>query len=453
MESGKSCSTRIRTTPSACAPQAERILVAGWLLPDAEQAGERDELVRERDARADARLGQRVAGEARTVVRLDRAGDRLGLAVVTRVVRAHDALQLGELADHPGEEVGLAEAGGAPRRRLVLAEFRRHDRREPLDPVDALELAAELVVEHHVREPGDACGERHAPVLVVEELRVGEPRPQHPLVAVHDVMRVRDRHVRDDQKPVREPSLAVHEREVLLVLLHREHQAFLRHFQERLLEMRLVHRRELDQRGYLVVERLLRGDRRCRPRRPRAPRASCARGARSSRSPCRRARAVPRSRRRARSRSRPCPGTCARASCGRSIGRARSPARCGRRAAAPGRAPDARIPRRGRPSASSSGSAASSARPRPAPRASRRAARRSRPSGTRTLPACRRGCARAARPPRPASSRNRAAPATASRRRRAPPSATVPSRAPRGPAPAPRRREQARRVVAASRTP
>ena len=58
---------------------------------------------------------------------------------------------------------------------------------------------------------------------------------------------------------------AVDEREVLLVLLHREHQAFLRHFQERLLEMRLVHSRELDQRGHLVVERLLRGDRRPAP--------------------------------------------------------------------------------------------------------------------------------------------------------------------------------------------
>ena len=57
--------------------QPERILVAGRRLSDAEQARERVELVGERD-RSTARLGQRVAGEARAVVRLDRIGDRSG---------------------------------------------------------------------------------------------------------------------------------------------------------------------------------------------------------------------------------------------------------------------------------------------------------------------------------------------------------------------------------------
>ena len=49
--SGSLRSTRMRITPSAGAAQAERILVAGRLLADAEEAGERLELVGERDAR------------------------------------------------------------------------------------------------------------------------------------------------------------------------------------------------------------------------------------------------------------------------------------------------------------------------------------------------------------------------------------------------------------------
>ena len=76
-------------------------------------AGQRLELVGERDREADAVARQRVAGEARLVVVLDRVGDLRRLAVVARVVAAHDALQLGELADHVGQQVGLGQQRGA----------------------------------------------------------------------------------------------------------------------------------------------------------------------------------------------------------------------------------------------------------------------------------------------------------------------------------------------------
>jgi hypothetical protein len=110
-------------------------------------------------------------------VRLDRAGDRLRLTVVARVVRPHDPLELGKFPDHPGKQICLAEASGAMRRGLVLAELRSEEARKALNPIDAEELTAELVMEHDVCKVRYARLERHAPVLVIEELGVREPRP------------------------------------------------------------------------------------------------------------------------------------------------------------------------------------------------------------------------------------------------------------------------------------
>ena len=95
------------------ATQRERVLVAGRQLADAEQADQRLELVGQRDDDADLVARQGVAGEARLVVVFDGFGDRRGLAVVARVVAAHGALQLGELADHVGQQIGLGELRGA----------------------------------------------------------------------------------------------------------------------------------------------------------------------------------------------------------------------------------------------------------------------------------------------------------------------------------------------------
>ena len=122
------------------AAQRERVLVAGGHLADAEQARERLELVghRHRDAAEIAR--QRVAGEARLVVVLDGVGDLVAQAVVPRVVRAHDSLQLGKLAHHVGEQVGLGE-----QRRLVRLQH---------------EVVAAERLRHHLRDACPACCDR-----------------------------------------------------------------------------------------------------------------------------------------------------------------------------------------------------------------------------------------------------------------------------------------------------
>jgi hypothetical protein len=91
------------------ATQGEGVLVAGGQLADAEHVGQRLQLVRQCDAQADIAARQLIAGEARLVVVLDRIRDIGRLAVVQRVVAAHDALQLGELADHVGQQVGLGQ--------------------------------------------------------------------------------------------------------------------------------------------------------------------------------------------------------------------------------------------------------------------------------------------------------------------------------------------------------
>jgi hypothetical protein len=102
------------------ATQGEGVLVAGGQLADAEHVGQGLQLVRQCDAQADIAARQLVAGEARLVVVLDRIGNVGRIAVVQCVVAAHDALQLGELADHVGQEVSLGQfSSGSGRPRIA----------------------------------------------------------------------------------------------------------------------------------------------------------------------------------------------------------------------------------------------------------------------------------------------------------------------------------------------
>jgi hypothetical protein len=91
------------------AAQRERVLVAGGQVADAEHAHQRLQLVGQRHHHAHRVARQLVAGKARLVVVFDGEGDVFGQAVVARVVAAHDALQLGELAHHVGQQVGLGQ--------------------------------------------------------------------------------------------------------------------------------------------------------------------------------------------------------------------------------------------------------------------------------------------------------------------------------------------------------
>ena len=94
------------------AAQRKRILVARWQIADAEHADKRLQLVSQRDDHASHAARQGVTGEARLVMVFNGIGHFSTQTIVERVIAAHDALQLGELADHVGDEIALGEHRG-----------------------------------------------------------------------------------------------------------------------------------------------------------------------------------------------------------------------------------------------------------------------------------------------------------------------------------------------------
>ena len=85
--------------------------------------------------------------------------------------------------------------------------------------------------------------------------------PQHALVALDDRRGLLRLEIADDQEPVDQLAGTVGQREVLLVLLHRQDEAFLRHFEERVVERAGVDGGPFDQRRHLVQQRVRHQDR------------------------------------------------------------------------------------------------------------------------------------------------------------------------------------------------
>ena len=108
----------------------------------------------------------------------------------------------------------------------------------------------------HFAELRHPRSQRLLAVLVEKELRVGQPGPHHALVALDHCTRIVGTNIADHQKPVGQLALAVQQRKVLLVGLHREDQAFLRHFEKFSFELAGQHVRPLDQAGDLVEQLL-----------------------------------------------------------------------------------------------------------------------------------------------------------------------------------------------------
>ena len=113
-------------------------------------------------------------------------GDGFVLALLFRVVSAHQALQLGKLADDFGEQIRLAQPRGALRLLHVGADERRKLGCEPLDALDALGLRAELLVKHDILELRQPVFEPRLQIGLVEELRIRQPRADHALIAGDD---------------------------------------------------------------------------------------------------------------------------------------------------------------------------------------------------------------------------------------------------------------------------
>ena len=236
--------------------QRKRILVAAGHLPDAEQPDQRLQLVGQRDREADLVARQAITRKAWLVVILDGQRNVFGPSVVQRVVAPHRALQLRELADHAGQQVGLGQQGGLVRlgRQRVAAQLLPDGAGDRAHAQDALALHAELAVVDDLVEPRHTLLEPLLAVLIEEELGVRQACPHHPLVATDHRARVVGGDVADDQELVGEPARRVEQRKVFLVGLHREDEALRRHGEELFLEAAQQHVGPLDQRRHLVEQ-------------------------------------------------------------------------------------------------------------------------------------------------------------------------------------------------------
>src|SRR6266853_333959 len=133
----------------------------------------------------------------------------------------------------------------------IRAKRARNLAGQQFDSLHALELAAELVVEHDFRQLRNARLEADFPILVEEEPRILEPGPDDPLVAADDRARVVDAHIGDDEEFRQQLPVGGEQRKILLILPHGEGQAFLRHLEKRGVEFACVNGRQLDKRGDL----------------------------------------------------------------------------------------------------------------------------------------------------------------------------------------------------------
>src|SRR5258708_29712785 len=117
---------------------------------------------------------------------LDRIGNFKLLAVVQRVVAPHDALQFWKFADHGGEQIRFRKLGGALGLHYIRAKRARNLAGQQFDSLHALELAAELVVEHDYRQLRNARLEADFPNHVIEEPRIHETEPDDPHTSPHN---------------------------------------------------------------------------------------------------------------------------------------------------------------------------------------------------------------------------------------------------------------------------
>jgi hypothetical protein len=141
------------------------------------------------------------------------------------------------------------------RLRFVRLQQARDGSGQRGNALDALQLRAQLVVIDHVGQFADARFQLLLAILIEEEARIGQARAYHALVALNDVMRIGHLHVGHDEEFVAQlAGSGIQQREVFLVLLHGQDQAFLRHIEVFLLEFADVHLGPLDQPRHFVQQ-------------------------------------------------------------------------------------------------------------------------------------------------------------------------------------------------------
>ena len=96
--------------------------------------------------------------------------------------------------------------------------------------------------------------------MLVEKFRIAQPRAQHALVAMDNVAWVGGLQIGHQQKAVHQLAVFIQQREIFLVLLHGQNQAFLRHSKKMRFKFRLQNNGVFHQRGYFVQQRVIGGN-------------------------------------------------------------------------------------------------------------------------------------------------------------------------------------------------
>ncbi len=149
---------------------------ARWLFADPPEAHQRVELVGEGDGDGGCVsflfLGHGIGWAFGLVMQLDGTSDFGFCAGLFGIIAAHQALQLGKLADHTGNKIGFAELCCAPGVGGIGIDCTRNLMGQLGDALHAILLGAELFVEGDTRELGGHFVERLFQVLVPEELGI-----------------------------------------------------------------------------------------------------------------------------------------------------------------------------------------------------------------------------------------------------------------------------------------
>ena len=140
---------------------------------------------------------------------LNRGGDFRLLAIQHGIIFAHRALQFGEFAHHFGNQIGFGKPRGAFGGGTVCAQLLGDVGSDGLQAVNALGLATNFIMINNVFQLGQTAFQRRFLVLLVEKLRIAQPRAQHALVAMDNVAWVGGLQIGHQQKAVHQLAVLV----------------------------------------------------------------------------------------------------------------------------------------------------------------------------------------------------------------------------------------------------
>ena len=229
-----------RIDQSQClSPQREGILRTRWDQAAAERRDHIVDLVRNAHDTPRHSLGLLVSGKARHVVLVNRKRHFLGLAIQTRILASHDALELREFRDHPRDEIRFGKPCRAHGMLLRLrsyaqcvADFLRQLFQTLRFGIDS----PKPLLEHHCLELFPMLFQRLLAILIEEELRILQTRLQYALIAVLDNFQIIAAAIPHGDEQREQRPLRRLDREIALMVAHRRNHGLCRKLQIFLLE-------------------------------------------------------------------------------------------------------------------------------------------------------------------------------------------------------------------------